>query len=73
MRETPRLIMVCERLEDNHMSKVHTREHEAINVSAALRTGAEMAMPMLGFQSLLVTKVPCDSEGEDREILETRC
>lgn len=51
--------------------KGRRREQEAINVSAALRTGAEMAMTILGFESLLVARVPCDSEGEDGEILET--
>jgi len=54
--------MASVRSEDNHTIR---DEHKAFTVSAALRTGSEMAM------TILVAQGPCDSEGEDGEILET--
>lgn len=72
IRESPRLIMPSDRSEDNHTIKGHGRELKAIDVGAAPRTGAEMAIMILGFESLLAAQVPCDSEGADGEILETK-
>lgn len=63
--------MASDRSVDNHTMKGRRREHKAINVSAALRTGAEIAMTIIALESLLINLVPCDSEGEDGEILET--